>query len=123
MSVQEITIASKRLLALSAKYCEEDKNDPMLEMNQRVNVSIMCSANMIKMRVVGVDTIVEDGDNKKIYHMICSDIVTTDEKKKEEVRAAKKALRAKLKNDIINSKYEHEEEFEVKKPVVRRLSR
>jgi hypothetical protein len=63
------------------------------------------------MRIAGVDEIIENGDTKKLYHLISSEIVTQEQK----ANSCRRAIRKKLKRDLTKS----EDEI----PKTRRLSR
>ena len=102
MAAQSVSIIAKRVVALSLKYCEDDKNDPMLDLGQKVNAWFFASSTEMPMRVAGIDTMIENGDSKKIYHLISSEIVTQEEKN----NSCRKELRKKLKRDVIQSEDE-----------------
>jgi len=106
-----LTVVAKRVVAISLKYCEDEKNDPMLDIGQKVNIFLFASSIEMPMRVAGVDTIIENGDAKKIYHLISSEIVTQEEKN----NSCRKELRKKLKRDVTQS----EDEI----PKIRKLAR
>jgi hypothetical protein len=65
---QTITIAAKRVVALTLKYCESDKNNPILDLGQKVKALFFASSTEMPMRVAGVDEIIENGDTKKLFH-------------------------------------------------------
>lgn len=99
MSAPTVTVASKRVIAMSLKYCENDTNDPMLDLNHRINLNFPASSVAMLMKVAGIDSIIENGNPKKVYHLISSEIKTTDEIE----RAARRALRKRLKKDVVDS--------------------
>lgn len=112
MPAPSISIATKRILSVSVKFTEEESLD--LEIGQRVNARFSCSAVEMEMRVTGKDEYVLSGDTMIVYHLIDSTIITQDDRD----RAAKKALRKKLKREKIAQMDEVKEE-----PLVRRLGR
>ena len=111
MAAQSVTIAAKRVVAISIKYCEDEKNDPNLDMGQKVNIFFFASSTEMPMRVAGIDTMIENGDSKKIYHLISSVIVTQEEKN----NSCRRELRRRLKRDVTQS----EDEI----PKIRKLAR
>lgn len=98
MAAQSVTVTAKRVVALTLKYCETDKNDPMLDLNQKITIFFFASSTEMPMRVAAIDEIVENGDTKKLYHLISSEIVTQEQK----ARSCRRELRKKLKRDVIN---------------------
>jgi hypothetical protein len=102
MAAQTVTVTPKRVIAITLKYCEIDKNDPMLDLGQKVIVFFYASSTEMPMRVAGVDEIIENGDTKKLYHLISSDIVTQEEK----TNSCRRALRKKLNRDVTKSEDE-----------------
>lgn len=111
MGAPNINVAAKRVVAITLKYCESDKNDPILELGQKVNLFFFASSTEMPMRVAGIDEVIENGDTKKLYHFISSEIVTQEQK----ANSCRREIRRKLKRDVVKS------EDEV--PKIRKLSR
>jgi hypothetical protein len=118
MSVKSLTIPTKRVVAFSIKYCEEE--DPMLDPNELVDLNFVCSAITLRMRVISVDEYVENGDTKKIFHFVDSKLKSQEERNKESMREVKRKLR---KDITIQKRAESFGEEVIEEPIVRRLAR
>jgi hypothetical protein len=114
MGCQTISIAAKRVVAITLKYCEGSKDDPDLDLGQRINCCFFASATEMQFRCAGIDNYVEDGEGKKLYHLIDSNYKTQEQKN----NTCRRMLRKQMKNDVVSSQDE-----DPPKPIERKLAR